>query len=873
MTVGRTRDGVPTWSGEPATWEEYRRAALLYVQATKWESRYLCGPRLAAELSGAAKAAVANKKASWLASDDGVQRLLRHLQEVVSEPVLPEVGNALRGYFKTLRRKRGETITSFCIRHREEYEKACRALTRMLQDQGLAKDGKVLPNSFGRRGSWHGSAAGASAAGTPPDDQDDDPWRHYGWNWSSWSGPQWSGSWRDSWSQADWRRHADSEDEEEMIEILPDVIKGWLLLEKAGLDTLERLQAVENSLRAHWTDDQLRRRDGTDKHQANGDDELFDEPPNEWADEYFEDWDPETAALFQEACREEHEAWAQIQEGRRTLREAREKQREVRVGRKFFGQKGRGKGQPRGRSSSGKGHQGGGGGPCLRRGLDHPTRNCPKGRDSRQDKAMTAEEQADLVFYTETTLFGEHEYENAALASESRDGKMTTQEAMRAGYGVLASLTNQEVDNVVSVDTSDQPRFNFADSESARCSSTCLLQLPVKECGVKLRVHARDKGTVPVLLSVDTLRRMKAIVDYGNDQAVFAGINFQKCVALETTTTGHQILPLAQDFMQNSFPLSEPVRRIGVPASECEASQATGAREERKERGFPRVCPNMSSKEASAKTQGVPTSGIKAAGILNKAECETELASFGQVIPTGMTVPELRIWVRQVREQHGYASSRTNRDELMVKIHRANLRETQDLAKEMGVPFPSKVTMGEIKIRLRQEYMTTAPSNTVIDFGKHKGLSYEEIIITNPSYSTWAVGECMKKGDADHRLVMFAFWSIREGHVPNPGETNPELLKAGLETMGPLTLPVLLSKNLESEHSPGHDLSLKLRAHKTKGYASEAAGEEGMSKAEMMKIIQDLRTQVENLSLQSQASDSKKIHKPPAPERQQDSTM
>ena len=341
-------------------------------------------------------------------------------------------------------------------------------------------------------------------------------------------------------------------------------------------------------MRAHWTDDQLRRRDGTDKHQANfGDDELFDEPPNEWADEYFEDWDPETAALFQEACREEHEAWAQIQEGRRTLREAREKQREARMGRKFFGQKGRGKGQPRGHSSSGKGYEGGGGGPCLRCGLDHPTRNCPKGRDSRQDKAMTAEEQADLVFCNETTLFGEHEYENAALASESRDGKMTTEEAMRAGYGVLdggatrtmgsitaleyareASLTNQEVDNVVSVDTSDQPRFNFADSESARCSSTCLLQLPVKECGVKLRVHALDKGTVPVLLSVDTLRRMKAIVDYGNDQAVFVGINPQKCVALETTTTGHQILPLAQDFMQNSFPLSEPVRRIGVPASE-----------------------------------------------------------------------------------------------------------------------------------------------------------------------------------------------------------------------------------------------------------------------------------------------------------------
>ena len=61
---------------------------------------------LAAELSGAARAAITNKKASWFLRDDGVKRLL--------------VGNALGAYFKTLRRKRGETITSFCVRHREQ---------------------------------------------------------------------------------------------------------------------------------------------------------------------------------------------------------------------------------------------------------------------------------------------------------------------------------------------------------------------------------------------------------------------------------------------------------------------------------------------------------------------------------------------------------------------------------------------------------------------------------------------------------------------------------------------------------------------------------------------------------------------------------
>ena len=54
----------------------------------------------------------------------GVNRLLQHLQNAISEPVLPEVGNTSRAYFKHLRRPKGETMTSFCVRHREEYNRA-----------------------------------------------------------------------------------------------------------------------------------------------------------------------------------------------------------------------------------------------------------------------------------------------------------------------------------------------------------------------------------------------------------------------------------------------------------------------------------------------------------------------------------------------------------------------------------------------------------------------------------------------------------------------------------------------------------------------------------------------------------------------------
>ena len=117
--------------------------------------RYLCGPRLASELTGPARASIANKKAQWLSTPDGVHRLLKHLQGAISEPVLPEVGNTLRAYFKHLRRRKGETMTSFCVRHREEYERVCRALSRMVKDQKPHVSDK---RTRSRRTSWQSVA-------------------------------------------------------------------------------------------------------------------------------------------------------------------------------------------------------------------------------------------------------------------------------------------------------------------------------------------------------------------------------------------------------------------------------------------------------------------------------------------------------------------------------------------------------------------------------------------------------------------------------------------------------------------------------------------------------------------------------------------
>ena len=106
MTVTRGEDGVPSWDGNPSTWTEYRRAAYMYEETVKWENRYLCGPRLASELTGAAKATIANKRRGWLSIPDGVGKLLKCLREMMSEPALPEIANQVRAYFKLLRRER-----------------------------------------------------------------------------------------------------------------------------------------------------------------------------------------------------------------------------------------------------------------------------------------------------------------------------------------------------------------------------------------------------------------------------------------------------------------------------------------------------------------------------------------------------------------------------------------------------------------------------------------------------------------------------------------------------------------------------------------------------------------------------------------------
>ncbi len=611
MTVTRGKDNIPSWDGNPSTWVEYRQAAFMYEETVKWESRYLCGPRLAAELTGAARVVLANKKRGWLSTQDGVAKLLRCLREAMSEPALPEIANQLRLYFKVLKRRRGEPMAAFCARHREEYAKACKALTRVMKERKSKSSSQPDEGMWrsSRRQSWNttpslrnpsarssarGGTSDLASEGQHEDEEQNDQEEETGgrdtttqWDGEGWSDGDWWWWYMGYYHQEEDGEELSEDDEEDYIEILPDPIKGWLLLEKSNIDHLERsliqtevkndfsLASVEQALRSHFTDDQIRRRDGDAKHGAFYGEDEDDDEESWWQEEdesFFENMSEEAIALYQAAKSEEHEAWMQIQQGRQTLREARARQHEVKMGRKFYdytGKKGdRGKGKHHNWSSGkGKGYNRDAGkgkyGPCARCGKGHDTQFCPGAKES-ENKTFEAEEQSEFIYGN----FEEVSGEKAFCWTNLETNTWTTQQVVSEGYGVLdggATKTMASVKalehiqrhcrehqqpGITKVDVEDRPTFGFGNSEHNQCVSTCYLKLPVQEQDMSCKIHALDKGSAPVLISVSTLRRMGAIIDYNNDEAIFTAINPQKIVKLARSAAGHQLLPLTTDFMQ-----------------------------------------------------------------------------------------------------------------------------------------------------------------------------------------------------------------------------------------------------------------------------------------------------------------------------------
>ncbi|CAE7778304.1 unnamed protein product, partial [Symbiodinium microadriaticum] len=179
-------------------------------------------------------------------------------------------------------------------------------------------------------------------------------------SWTSWGATSWSwnagwGSYRGAWSYEEQGSSttASNEDERQPQELLPVFIQGWYLLTDAALDSHERNLVVTalngnfnparvaQELRNQFSEQEVKRRDQRARHQSYlgetmeniDDEEETEEFANEDLDHIFNE---EGFAMMSTAEDEAQTALAAIQTAKRTLREARHKQHQVKQNRKYY---------------------------------------------------------------------------------------------------------------------------------------------------------------------------------------------------------------------------------------------------------------------------------------------------------------------------------------------------------------------------------------------------------------------------------------------------------------------------------------------------------------------------------------------------------
>ncbi|CAE7753594.1 unnamed protein product [Symbiodinium necroappetens] len=564
-----TKDGVPIFDGSPEQYVSYKRAALVYAETVEWKKKMLAGPRLQAALEGSARMSVEHMPPGWVSHEKGAKQLLEYLKLQVRAPTLAEAKRTL-----------AEAIHEYGPSSVPEPPR-----------QGSRRGSPTAQEDAQQAATPEDEGAPSEDVNTPEADEEwyDEWWQSWPWYSSSWessSGYNESGnSWqqKETLSQKTWDVSEAASAQAERF--LPDFVIAWLLLQRSGLDSTERSVIVANlknqfrtdrvkeALKLTWPDDELRRRDSqkqtamfTTEETAMlaEDDDTPEEPPASWDD-------PADDYAYQALESEAQEAYAAIQDGRRTLREAREKQAMMRRNRNFYSGKGGGKG------GSMKGAFSGGTKPpvkCFSCGGPHLRRDCPH-----QGEPKPSDQGAHLVFHalevTNTQTAAEPKWDEAfVLAAQSEDehNLLALDQIIKEGKAIidggdalqqLAALNwEREGDDGLQIVPGETPSFRFGNNGRHDCLSTALLNLRLGGDLSKMRIHLHDIPGQPVLLSVKGLRALGAVIDFEKNEAVFKNVDATRVATLETTASGHQLFPLAGDALKDSYVRKTPFQGL-----------------------------------------------------------------------------------------------------------------------------------------------------------------------------------------------------------------------------------------------------------------------------------------------------------------------
>ncbi|CAE7244231.1 unnamed protein product [Symbiodinium sp. CCMP2592] len=409
----------------------------------------------------------------------------------------------------------------------------------------------------------------------------------------------------------------------------------------------------------------------------------------------------------------------------------------------------------------------------------------------------------------------------------------TTSEAVKNGFGVIdggATRTLGSVQaieavmqrnaqkrgstGVKAVDLENKPVFGFADSGEAQCVSTIDLGLQANGQGGHLRIHALDKGSGPILVSVATLRALGAIIDFSSwSFAPSTHANWCICSARPQHRPSGQRLSFAksdgkrevQQFFgdgnvakaavgsdsEAKVPVAFGVGdRIGSGVSVTTNPEQTGSQTVPEHQA--QECMSQQSREPSGPSNNtldalVTEHGQRDRGELNKAvqkmtkgELTAAIRDYGEIPAASWNMSELQLRHRlrelmDLDEEEQFAGVKTLSplQQQIVQLNKQKRREadlTRYLEEVLKIPVNHNETMYQMEVKA-MDYLYKNVESTgrdVVGFGRHAALTYSDLLKTYPQYTDWVVKTYKEAEDSGPRLQRLAQWLTRATDVTAP---------------------------------------------------------------------------------------------------------
>ena len=176
------------------------------------------------QLSVRAESAVERCQPGWLSHAGGVETLLDFLERKCVRQAVPDVGQELENFLVRTKRRKGEPMQQWADRFETGHQYLRKALARAVE---VTEGDGVRPLGDGR---------GPGAV----------PWRRR-WHWVELQGidDAWTWDWDDE--VLDVELEEPAQRPQEAPEVFPRLVRGWLLLVRSGLDSMERAAILSST--------------------------------------------------------------------------------------------------------------------------------------------------------------------------------------------------------------------------------------------------------------------------------------------------------------------------------------------------------------------------------------------------------------------------------------------------------------------------------------------------------------------------------------------------------------------------------------------------------------------------------------------------